>query len=148
MIWKRRLVLICSRWTLCSLVSEASAGDVFSSMGGGVCMTKQKRRSSTKRGGTPAPRGSVKRFKTQTPEAGSLHQRRMPGGQKKYTKTDDHRGDGSCIRVPVSRHHGTSCLFTPTLRPSRIMAGYSKDVDRPLGSHAIPYFPRELSLNA
>jgi hypothetical protein len=46
------------------------------------------------------------------PEDGSKHQWQMPVGWDKYNEAPDHREDGFCIHVPVSGHHGASCLFT------------------------------------
>jgi hypothetical protein len=41
------------------------------------------------------------------------HRWEMPVGWDKSTKTNDHRGNGFSIRVPVSGRYGMLCLFTP-----------------------------------
>jgi hypothetical protein len=47
------------------------------------------------------------------PDDGSQHKWKMPVGWDECTKINDHHGDGFYIRIPVPRHHGTSCLSTP-----------------------------------
>ena len=46
------------------------------------------------------------------PDDKSRHEWEMPLGWEKSAKINDHRGDGFCIRVPVSGRCGTLCLFT------------------------------------
>jgi len=47
------------------------------------------------------------------PDDRSRREWQMPVGWQKSAKINDHRGDGFCIRVPVSGHRGTLCLFAP-----------------------------------